>query len=105
MGCGTTAVLSSSGGSLFPLLFPTLAPPCPPASPPPLRSLQPLICSNTACSNRERWALERDDCVFADWQRARLQENADEVPPGSLPRSLDVILRNELVEQARAGDK
>ena len=35
----------------------------------------------------------------------RVQENADEVPAGSLPRSIDVILRHEAVESARAGDK
>lgn len=35
----------------------------------------------------------------------RIQENSDEVPAGSLPRSLDVILRHETVENARAGDK
>ncbi len=35
----------------------------------------------------------------------RCQENADEVPAGSLPRSVDVILRHEAVESARAGDK
>ncbi|GJP81341.1 hypothetical protein CLOP_g11504 [Closterium sp. NIES-67] len=46
---------------------------------------QPIICSNAACSNREKWALERTECQFVDWQRVRVQENADEVPPGSLP--------------------
>ncbi|GBG72984.1 hypothetical protein CBR_g12702 [Chara braunii] len=66
---------------------------------------QPAICPNSTCSNRERWALMRHECKFVDWQRVRVQENADEVPAGSLPRSLDVILRHEIVEQARAGDK
>uniref|UniRef100_A0A7N0UB81 DNA helicase n=1 Tax=Kalanchoe fedtschenkoi TaxID=63787 RepID=A0A7N0UB81_KALFE len=32
------------------------------------------------------------------------QESLKEIPAGSLPRSLDVILRHEIVEQARAGD-
>ncbi|CAH8319350.1 unnamed protein product [Eruca vesicaria subsp. sativa] len=32
------------------------------------------------------------------------QETSKEIPAGSLPRSLDVILRHEIVEQARAGD-
>lgn len=40
-----------------------------------------------------------------DWQRLRVQENADEIPPGSMPRSLDVVLRGEAVEKAKAGDK
>jgi DNA replication licensing factor MCM6 len=44
-------------------------------------------------------------CRFVDWQRVRVQENADEIPPGSLPRSLDIVVRNELCERAKAGDK
>ncbi|CAN0391450.1 unnamed protein product, partial [Discosporangium mesarthrocarpum] len=43
--------------------------------------------------------------VFVDWQRLRVQENADEIPPGSMPRSLDVVIRGEVVEKAKAGDK
>lgn len=43
--------------------------------------------------------------MFVDWQRLRVQENADEIPPGSMPRSLDVVLRGEAVEKAKAGDK
>ncbi len=42
---------------------------------------------------------------FIDWQRVRVQENANEIPPGSMPRSVDVILRHEIVERAKAGDK
>ncbi|XP_013615671.1 PREDICTED: DNA replication licensing factor MCM6-like, partial [Brassica oleracea var. oleracea] len=33
-----------------------------------------------------------------------MQETSKEIPAGSLPRSLDVFLRHEIVEQARAGD-
>ena len=32
-------------------------------------------------------------------------EFSDEIPAGSLPRSLDVIVRDEMVEQVKAGDK
>lgn len=35
----------------------------------------------------------------------RVQENADEIPSGSMPRTLDIILRHEEVEKAKAGDK
>ncbi|TKY72639.1 DNA replication licensing factor MCM6 [Spatholobus suberectus] len=65
---------------------------------------EPTICVNATCSNRTRWALLRQDSKFADWQRVRMQETSKEIPAGSLPRSLDVILRHEIVEQARAGD-
>lgn len=34
-----------------------------------------------------------------------MQENSNEIPAGSLPRTLDIILRHEIVESARAGDK
>ena len=69
------------------------------------RYTEPSICLSETCGNRNKWTLERDGCKFVDWQRVRVQENADEVPAGSLPRSMDVILRHEIVEEARAGDK
>ncbi|KAK2635068.1 hypothetical protein Ddye_029860 [Dipteronia dyeriana] len=65
---------------------------------------EPIICTSATCSNRARWALLRQDSKFADWQRVRMQETSQEIPAGSLPRSLDVILRHDIVEQARAGD-
>ncbi|XP_078429129.1 minichromosome maintenance (MCM2/3/5) family protein [Wolffia australiana] len=65
---------------------------------------EPIICANATCSNRSNWALLRQESKFTDWQRVRVQETSKEIPPGSLPRSLDVILRHEMVEQARAGD-
>ncbi|KAL0306747.1 UNVERIFIED_CONTAM: DNA replication licensing factor MCM6 [Sesamum radiatum] len=46
----------------------------------------------------------RQESKFSDWQRVRMQETSREIPAGSLPRSLDVILRHDIVEQARAGD-
>jgi len=65
----------------------------------------PSICPNAACGNRREWDLLLDQSTFVDWQKVRVQEANDEVPAGSLPRTLDVILRNASVERARAGDK
>ncbi|CAK9138737.1 unnamed protein product [Ilex paraguariensis] len=65
---------------------------------------EPIICINATCQNRNKWALLRQESKFADWQRVRMQETSKEIPAGSLPRSLDVILRHDIVEQARAGD-
>ena len=45
------------------------------------------------------------ESCFVDWQRVRLQENADEIPEGSMPRHLEVILRNEEVEKIKPGDQ
>ncbi|XP_039039905.1 DNA replication licensing factor MCM6-like [Hibiscus syriacus] len=65
---------------------------------------EPTTCVSATCLNRTRWALLRQDSKFTDWQRVRMQETSKEIPAGSLPRSLDVILRHEIVELARAGD-
>ncbi|KAK8914396.1 Protein PROLIFERA [Platanthera zijinensis] len=65
---------------------------------------EPIICINATCQNRTKWALLRQESKFTDWQRVRMQETSKEIPAGSLPRSLDVILRHEIVEQSRAGD-
>ncbi|KAG6404418.1 hypothetical protein SASPL_136664 [Salvia splendens] len=65
---------------------------------------EPIICLNATCQNRTNWALLRQESKFTDWQRVRMQESSKEIPAGSLPRSLDVILRHDIVEQARAGD-
>ena len=43
--------------------------------------------------------------MFVDWQRLKVQENADEIPPGSMPRTVDVVVRQQSVEVAKAGDK
>lgn len=58
-----------------------------------------------ACGNRSDFSLLTGQSRFADWQKIRIQENADEVPSGAMPRSMDVILRNEVVERAKAGDR
>ena len=65
----------------------------------------PTSCINPTCGNRTAFMLLRESCKFVDWQRLRVQENPDEVPPGCMPRSMDVVLRNENVEKARAGDR
>ena len=68
---------------------------------------KPAICKNPRCDNTSSssWVLEATASQFVDWQKIRVQENAEEIPPGSMPRSLDVILRNDFVETAKAGDK
>ena len=65
---------------------------------------EPLVCPAPACGNRRAWSLVKEESTFVDWQRLRVQESADEVPPGSLPRTIEVVLRGDVVERARAGD-
>ncbi|KAJ3547826.1 hypothetical protein NM688_g5364 [Phlebia brevispora] len=66
---------------------------------------EPSLCPNPTCGNRIAWQLQIDSSKFTDWQKVRIQENPSEIPTGSMPRSLDVILRSEMVERAKAGDK
>ena len=60
---------------------------------------------NTTCENRQRWALDTSLSTFSDWQLVRIQENSHEIPAGSMPRSMKIVLRHDVVEQAKPGDK
>lgn len=42
---------------------------------------------------------------MVDWQKIKLQEYSSDIPAGSMPRSIDVILRGETVDLAKPGDK
>lgn len=66
---------------------------------------EPTQCPNLTCGNRIGWRLDIRQSVFVDWQKVRIQENSAEIPTGSMPRTLDVILRGEIVERAKAGEK
>jgi len=67
---------------------------------------RPTLCRNPRCRNKSplEFVLETNESKFSDWQKLRVQETSDEIPAGSMPRSIDVILRNEMVERAKAGD-
>lgn len=65
----------------------------------------PTICPNEQCGNTNKWTPVVEESTFVDWQKVKVQENPDEVPAGSLPRTIDVILRNSQVESVRPGDK
>lgn len=66
---------------------------------------EPSFCPNPSCENRAFWTLNVSRSKFLDWQKARIQENANEIPTGSMPRTLDVILRGDCVERAKPGDR
>lgn len=69
------------------------------------RYTEPTQCPNMTCSNRVAWQLDIRRSTFVDWQKVRIQENSSEIPTGSMPRTLDVILRGEIVDRAKAGEK
>lgn len=49
--------------------------------------------------------LEADKSMFIDFQKVRIQETQAELPRGCIPRSVEVILRAEIVETVQAGDR
>ncbi|KAI8900086.1 MCM2/3/5 family-domain-containing protein [Globomyces pollinis-pini] len=66
---------------------------------------EPTTCLMETCGNRTDFSLLTANSKFADWQKVRIQENANEVPSGAMPRVMDIIFRNECVERAKAGDR
>lgn len=64
----------------------------------------PTLCKNPTCSNKTDWVLLPESSTFVDWQKVRVQENSNEIPPGGMPRSIDVILRHEIVDKVKAGN-
>jgi DNA replicative helicase MCM subunit Mcm2 (Cdc46/Mcm family) len=61
---------------------------------------EPLVCPAPTCGNRTKWSLLKEESTFVDWQRLRVQEAPDEVPPGCLPRTIEVVLRGDAVDYA-----
>lgn len=47
---------------------------------------KPTTCQNPTCMNRNDFMLDIEKCKFVDWQKVRLQESAEEVPSGAMPR-------------------
>lgn len=68
---------------------------------------EPAMCPTRNCGNRTSWTPlpESRTTRWGEWQRLRLQENENEVPAGSMPRSMDVIVRDEFCERCKPGDK
>lgn len=64
---------------------------------------EPLFCPNHLCTNRRRFDLDLSQSQFCNWQRVHVQESTEEMPNGALPRTMDVIIRNELCEQIKPG--
>lgn len=69
------------------------------------RYTEPAVCPNQTCNNKVGWRLDLTNSTFVDWQKCRIQENSSEIPTGSMPRTMDVILRGEQVERTKPGEK
>lgn len=66
---------------------------------------EPVKCINDHCENRMRWELNEHESLFLDWQKLRVQEPSTDIPAGSMPRSVDIILRGDTVDSVKPGDR
>lgn len=68
---------------------------------------EPPSCRNPQCDNRNRFQLITGHRMtrFGDWQKLRVQEDANQIPAGCMPRTLEVIARDDAVEVAKPGDR
>lgn len=65
----------------------------------------PQQCPSVGCGSRRGFELEPEESVFIDSQRVTIQESPEELPPGQLPRSVNVELHDDIVDIARPGDR
>jgi replicative DNA helicase Mcm len=65
----------------------------------------PLVCSDPACQRKGIFDFVQEESSFIDSQEIRIQERPEDLPPGQLPRSLDVkLVGKDIVDTARPGD-
>jgi replicative DNA helicase Mcm len=65
----------------------------------------PPVCSNPGCIRRGPFDFDQEESKFIDSQNIRIQERPEDLPPGQLPRWLDIkLLGRDLVDMARPGD-
>ncbi|RDJ32308.1 MAG: ATPase [Crenarchaeota archaeon] len=64
----------------------------------------PNKCSDPKCTHREL-DIEPETSKFIDFQILRLQELPEDLPPGQLPHYIDVAIKQDLVDNARPGDR
>ncbi len=68
---------------------------------------KPLMCLNPECSKRtaREFELVEEKSKFRDWQALVIQEKPEDLRSGRMPRRLDCIVRDDLVERAVPGNR
>ena len=65
------------------------------------------VCRNLRCvqnKSRGRIAMETRGCLFTKYQELRIQELPEQVPVGTIPRSMPVVSRGETTRSCQPGD-
>jgi len=64
---------------------------------------QPLRCDS--CMRERGFELIPEKSIFRDSQELRVQERPEDLPPGQLPRFIEVEAMDDIVDVARPGDR
>ncbi|MCS7145947.1 MAG: minichromosome maintenance protein MCM [Nitrososphaerota archaeon] len=66
----------------------------------------PPRCGNPRCRERRpSFELVEEESVFSDFQTLGIQEKPEDLPPGQLPRVIEVRVRGDAVDMAAPGDR
>ena len=63
----------------------------------------PTVCP--VCGKTGRFKLVPEKSTFVDYQRIIIQEKPEDTPSGQMPRKLEVVLEEDLVDTVRPGDR
>jgi len=63
----------------------------------------PTLCP--VCGKAGQFKMIDEKSKMIDYQRVVLQERPEELPPGQLPRPLELVLEDDLVDTVRPGDR
>ena len=64
----------------------------------------PVTCTSPACGRNGPFTLMKMHSTFVDWQTIKIQEKPEKLRGGQLPRAIDCIIRDEIVDTAQAGN-
>ena len=65
----------------------------------------PFQCSDPSCRRKGLFDFVQEESTFIDSQELRVQERPEDLPPGQLPRTLNIkLVRSEIVDVATPGD-